>query len=168
MAGVNTTHPLKEEKTMEDINRILVVSRSTKYCRKAVHYGVSLAKKYGAQLTIIHVIHNPFGLEGWNLPLSSRPELEEEYKRMFKTAKEDLDKMLAGEKAAGLPIKELIVEGDPRKKLFEVVKKEQIDLLIMLSYPQWKLEHWLFGRGIDEIVRTMPCSVLLVQKEIGE
>jgi universal stress protein A len=153
---------------MEDVNRILVVSRSTKFCQKAVHYGVSLAKKYGAQLTILHVIHNPFGLEGWNLPLSSRKELEDEYQKMFLTAKEDLDAMLAAEKAAGLPIKELIIEGDPRKKIFEVVKQEQIDLMIMLSYQQWKLEHWLFGRGLDEIIRTMPCSVLLVQKAIGE
>jgi hypothetical protein len=27
----------------DDIKRILVVSRMTKYCQKAVHYGVSLS-----------------------------------------------------------------------------------------------------------------------------
>jgi universal stress protein A len=62
----------------------------------------------------------------------------------------------------------LIVEGDPTKKIFETVEKEKIDLLVMLSYQQWRLEHWLFGRGIDEIVRRMPCSVLLVEKKVGE
>jgi nucleotide-binding universal stress UspA family protein len=41
----------------------------TMYCKKAVHYGISLAKKYGAALTIVHVIHDPFGIEGWNLPM---------------------------------------------------------------------------------------------------
>jgi universal stress protein A len=168
MARFKTIHSFKEEKAMEDINRILVVTRSTKYCQKAVHYGVSLARKYGAQLIILHAIHNPFGLEGWNLPLVYRPDLEMEYGAMFKHARADLERMIADEKAAGLPIKELVVEGDPRKKLFEVVKKEKIDLIVMLSYQQWRLEHWLFGRGIDEIVRTMPCSVLLVQKKIGE
>jgi nucleotide-binding universal stress UspA family protein len=153
---------------MEDISRILVVTRSTKYCQKAVHYGVSLARKYGAELSILHVIHNPFGLEGWNLPLAYRPELEREYNNMFKSAKADLDRIIADEKATGLPIKELIVEGDSTKKIFEVVEKEKIDLIIMLSYQQWRLEHWLFGRGMDEIVRMMPCSVLLIQKKIGE
>ncbi len=152
---------------MEDINRILVVSRSSKHCQKAVHYAVSLARKYGSEIIILHVIHNPFGLEGWNLPLVYRPELEEEYNKMFKNAKKDLDKCIADEKATGLSIKEMIVEGDPTKKIFEVVEQEKIDLLIMLSYPQWLLEHWLFGGGIDEIVRKMPCSVLLVQKRIG-
>jgi nucleotide-binding universal stress UspA family protein len=152
---------------MEDINRILVVTRSTKYCQKAVHYGVSLARKYGAELSILHVIHNPFGMEGWNLPLAYRPDLEEEYNRMFRSAKADLDRIIANEKATGMPIKELIIEGDPSKKLFEVVEKEKIDLIITLSYQQWLLEHWLFGRGIDEIVRKMPCSVLLIEKKIG-
>ena len=37
----------------------------------------------------------------------------------------------------------------------------------VLAYQQWLLEHWLFGRGLDEIVRKMPCSVLLVEKKIG-
>lgn len=152
---------------MEDINRILVVTRSTKYCQKAVHYGVSLARKYGAELFILHVIHNPFGLEGWNLPLAYRPELEREYSNMFKSAKADLDRIIADEKATGLPIKELIVEGDPTKKIFEVVEKEKIDLIVMLAYEQWRLEHWLFGRGLDELVRKVPCSVLLVPKKIG-
>ncbi len=50
---------------MDDIKRILVVSRLTANCRKAVHYGISLAKEYDAALLVIHVVHNPFGLEGW-------------------------------------------------------------------------------------------------------
>ena len=152
---------------MEHINRILVVARSTKYCHKAVHYGVSLARKYGAELSILHVIHNPFGLAGWNLPLAYRPDLEEEYNRMCRAAKRDLDRLIADEKATGLPIKELIVEGDPMKKLFEMVEKERIDLIVMIAYQQGLLEHWMFGRELDEIVRKMPCSVLLVQKKIG-
>ncbi|HAM53796.1 MAG TPA: universal stress protein, partial [Nitrospiraceae bacterium] len=40
---------------MDDVKRILVVSRMTTYCRKAVHYGVSLSQKYGAELLVVHV-----------------------------------------------------------------------------------------------------------------
>jgi universal stress protein A len=153
---------------MEDIERILVVTRSTKYCRKAVHYAVSLARKYNAEIFILHVIHNPFGLEGWNVPIISRKELQEEYEKMFKEAKADLDRMIEKEKADGLPIKELVVEGDPQKTIFNLVEKEKIDLIVMIAYEQGRIEHWLFGRGTDEIVRRMPCSVLLVEKKIGD
>jgi len=153
---------------MEDIKRILVVTKSTKHCQKAVHYGISLAKKYEADLIILHVIHNPFGLEGWNIPIPSLPTLETEYRKMFDDAKADLDKMIESEKAKGMPIKELIIEGHPRKSIFEVVEQENIDLIVMLAYQQWRLEHWLFGHGLDEIIRKMPCSVLLVQKKFDE
>jgi len=152
---------------MDDINRILVVAKSTKYCHKALHYGFSIARKYGADIVILHVIHNPFGLQGWNLPMAFLPSLKEEYDKMFKDAKADLDRMIKAEKATGLPIKEFIIEGDPAKKIFEVVEEEKIDLIVMTAYEQWRVEHWLFGRELDEIVRKMPCSVLLVQKKIG-
>lgn len=59
---------------MEDVKRILVVSRPTKYCREAIHYGFSLSKKYSAELFIIHAIHDPFSVKGWNLPIAPLKE----------------------------------------------------------------------------------------------
>ena len=152
---------------MDEIKRILVVSRSTKYCQKAVQAGVSLAGKYGAELYVFHAIHNPFGLQGWNLPLPSIPVLAEEYKNMQQEAKSDLDKMIASAQAKGMPIHVLVVEGDPNKEIFKIVKKEKIDLLIMLAHEEGRLEHFLSGRSNEVIIRQMPCSIMLVKKEPG-
>lgn len=145
---------------MEDVKRILVVSRSTKNCRNAVHYGVSLARKYGAKLHVVHVIHDPFSLEGWNLPI---PSLHEEYERLKEGAKEDLDRIIRKEKAEGLAIEESIREGKPVDEIMKVVEEENIDLLIMLAHKEGRLEHFLFGRTNEEIVRRMPCAVMLVK-----
>ena len=46
---------------MKDVKRILVVSRMTENCRKAVQYGISMSQKNNAELYVVHVIHNPFG-----------------------------------------------------------------------------------------------------------
>jgi universal stress protein A len=151
---------------MNDIERILVLSQSTKQCKKAVHYGISLARAYGAKLYVMHIIHNPFGLQGWNLPLISLPELDRELKKMFKDARADLDRIIRQEETNGLSIEEIVVEADPLKEVFSFVEKEKIDLLIMVAYEQWRLEHFIFGREIHEIVRRMPCSVFLVQKKL--
>ena len=147
---------------MEDIKRILVVSRDTKYCRKAVHYGVSLSRKYGAELYVIHVVHDPFIFGGWNLPI---PSLQEEYKKVLKETREELHEIIISEKKKGVSIKELIREGDPTGEVFKAVKEEGINLLIMLAHEEGHLEHFLFGRSNEEIMRKMPCSVLLVKKE---
>ncbi len=145
---------------MEDVKRILVVSRSTKNCRKAVHYGVSLAKKYGAELYIVHVIHDPFSLEGWNLPI---PSLHEEYEKLKLGAKEELDRIISREKAEGLTIHEWLREGKPVDEILKVVETENIDLLIMLAHHEGRLEHFLFGRTNEAIVRKMPCAIMLVK-----
>ncbi len=147
---------------MEDIKRILVVSRMTRYCGKAVHYGVSLAKKYGAALSVIHVIHNPFGLEGWNLPV---PNLERDYQNLLKKTRRELDEIIAKEQQGGMNIEVSIREGEPATEILTAVKEKKIDLLVMLAHEEGRLEHFLFGRSNDELIRRMPCSILLVKKE---
>jgi universal stress protein A len=147
---------------MDEIKRILVVSRMTQYCRKAVHYGISMAEKYGAELYVIHVINNPFGYKGWNLPLVS---LEAEYKRLQEQAKAELDAIVESEKTNGLVVKEELKTGDPSKEILKFVEEKNIDLMIMLAHQEWRLEHFLFGRSNEELIRKMPCSILLVKQE---
>ncbi len=148
---------------MEDIKRILVISRMTKFCQKAVHYGVSLARKYNAELFVMHVVHNPFGLDGWNIPMIS---IKEEYKKELDNRKKELDDIIRKENDAGMSIKEFIREGDPMEEIFKTVEAEKIDLMILLAHEEGRLEHFIFGRSNEEIVRRMPCSVLLIKKDL--
>ena len=150
---------------MDEFKKILVISRSTKYCQKAVLQGISLARKYEAELYVIHSIHNPFGLEGWSLPLPSIPVIEEEYERMLGGARSDLDKMIDSEKAKGLPIEVLVGEGEPNEEVFRIVEEMKIDLLILRVHAEGRLEHFLFGRSNEEIIRKMPCSIMLLKDE---
>jgi universal stress protein A len=145
---------------VDDVKRILVVSRLTAHCRKAVHYGISLAKKFNAGLSVMHVVHNPFGLEGWNLP-----PFERDYGILIEKSRNDIDAAINAERARGMRIDEIIREGDPTAAVLDVVKEARIDLLVMLAHEEGRLEHFLFGRSNEELVRRMPCSLLLVKKE---
>jgi len=147
---------------MDDIKRILVLSRLTTHCRKAVHYGISIAKKYDAALFVMHVVHNPFGLEGWNLP-----PFERDFGIMLQKGKEDIDAAIYAERTKGMAIEEIIRVGEPTTVVLDVVTEERIDLIIMLAHEEGHLEHFLFGRSNDELVRKMPCSILLVKKEMA-
>lgn len=150
---------------MKKFKRILVVSRSTKQCREAAEVGISLARQYNAQIFILHAVYNPFGLKGWNLPVASRTELEKEYKHILQEAKADLDRIVESEKAAGMDVKELILEEEPTDAVLRTVEQEQIDLIVMPAHEQGRIEHFLLGRDNEEIIRKLPCSVLLVKKE---
>ncbi len=147
---------------MKDIKHILVVSRMTKYCRKAIQYGVSLARKYGATISVIHVFHDPFGIEGWNLPL---PNLEKDYQSLLKNTRHELDQIIKEERKDGLDISVELKEGEPTAEILKTVKEEKIDLLIMLAHEEGHLEHFLFGRSNHDLLLKMPCSILLIKKE---
>lgn len=147
---------------MEDTKRILVVSRMSKDCAKAVHYGVSLCKKYGAELYVVEVIRDPLLLGGWNLPI---PAIEEAFREAREEAKSEMDEIIRREKQKGMTIKEFVREGNPADDVCNLVAEEKIDLLIMIAHEEGRLEHFLFGRSNGEIIRRMPCSILLVKKE---
>ena len=149
---------------MNDIRRIMVVATDIKHSWETVHYGVSLARKYDGELVVLHVEHDPFGADGWNLPFLS---VDEEYKVLLKEAKSSLAKVISNEVAGGLPVKEVIREGEPIGVIRKVVEEERIDLLLMPAHEENRLEHFLFGRINDAVIRKLPCSILLVKQETG-
>lgn len=150
---------------MNTIKRIMAVASDLKHSRETVRYGVSLAKKYGAELVVLHVEHDPFGESGWNLPFLS---VEEEYRELLKEAGKNLTKIVRAEATGGFPVKELVRKGEPVGVIRSAVEEEKIDLLLMPAHEENRLEHFLFGRINAAIIRRLPCSVLLVKQEAGD
>jgi nucleotide-binding universal stress UspA family protein len=156
---------IKRSGSMEDVKRILVHSRSTKHCHKTVRHGVLLARTYNASLTILHIVHDPFGLDGWNIPLPFLKEIQHEDQKIHAEAESDLKLILDGIGAEGLSTEIRIEDGKPNEVLFDVIDKEKIDLLIVPAHHEWHVEHLLFSRINDEILRKLPCSVFFVKEE---
>jgi len=146
---------------MNDIKRILVVSRLMKRCRKTVRYGMSLARKYGAELYVMGVVYDPVTSGRWNLPV---PSLEREHEDELAEARRELHAIVELEKTNGKPVKELIREGNDAEEVMKVVQQEGIDLLIVAGHEEGRIEHALFGHSLDELVRLMPCSVLITRE----
>jgi nucleotide-binding universal stress UspA family protein len=110
-------------------------------------------------------MHNPFRLEGWNFGI---PSLQMEYERLQRTFREDIDHILEAEETQGLVIKAVMKEGDASDEIIKMVKEENIDLLIMSAHEEGHVEHFLFGSSNEELIRKMPCSIMLVKKGIYE
>jgi nucleotide-binding universal stress UspA family protein len=154
--------PRERMRDMNNIKRVLVVCRLTSQCGPVVEAAVNQARKFGAELYVLNVIHNPFGIEGWNLPL---PSLEEDLRRLLEKTKKEMADLVAKEKREGMAVKELIREGKPVEEIERVVQEEKIDLLVLPAHEESRLEHFLFGRDNEDLIRRMPCSILLVKRE---
>jgi len=149
---------------MNEYKRILVVCRMIQSSRKAIQVGVSLAQKYDAELYVIHSIYNPFGLRGWSVGNLS---LAGEYENILQETKRKLSELIESEKTKGMTIKELVREGEPTAEILKTVEQEKIDLMVLLAHKEGRLEDLLFDHSNDELIRKMPCTILLVKKEAG-
>ena len=145
---------------METFNNILVISRSTQRCIKVLRTGISLARKFNARLHVLHIIHDPFSVNGWNLPV---PSLDEEYKAMVAKARIELDRLVRAEKAEGLVVNEWVKDGNPVDAIQQAVESQNVDLILMLAHHEGRLEHFLFGKTNDAIIRQLPATLMLVK-----
>ena len=147
---------------MEDIRRILAVSWMTQYCRRTVHYAVSLAEKYDAELSVIHVV-DTLWLQSWNLPMMS---MAEESRKDMERIKAELDNIIGGETKGDVKIKKIIKEGDAVEEILKFIEEEKIDLVILRAHEKSRIESLLVGGSNDAIIRKMPCSIFLVKNEL--
>ncbi len=109
---------------MEDIKRILVMSRSTKSCHKAVHYGFKLSKMIGAELYVAHIYTDIFNMGGGNIATSQK-DFREEYNQMQNQTKTEIDKLIAAEQDNEKPVKvkEIIANGPAYDEGCSITKK---------------------------------------------
>ncbi len=147
---------------MKNVKKILVICRMVTHCGEVVHYGAILARQFKAEIIVMNVIHDPFGTKGWNLPL---PSLAEDYRKLLEKTRQDMHEIVAQEKEQGTAIRELVLEGKPVDEILRVIKEQNIDLMVLPAHEETRLEHFLFGRDNEELMRKMPCSILFVKSE---
>ncbi len=151
---------------MEEIKRILVVNYLTVNSRDALRHGVALAKKFGAELTVLRIITNPVDMEAVNAPeLVWKSHEYKHYLTIRDQYKEDLDKAVREVMKGGFTVKELVTDKEPVREIVRTVQKEHIDLIVVLAHEEGRLEHFLFGHENDALIRKLPCSILLVKNE---
>jgi len=147
---------------MKGIKKILVICRMVTHCGEVIHYGAVLARQFRAEIFVMNVIHDPFGIKGWNLPL---PSLAEDYRKLLEKTRRDMHDIVAQENQQGMDIRELVLEGKPVDEILKVIKEQDIDLLVLPAHEETRLEHFLFGRDNEELMRKLPCSILFVKSE---
>jgi nucleotide-binding universal stress UspA family protein len=127
--------------------------------RIAMHEALELAKRHGAEVYLLHVLEDPRpAIRG---ELLTPPEF---MTRLRETAREDLAswKSEADEIAPGKTITEMI-GGHAATEIARVARESDFDLVVMGTHGRRGLRRLFIGSVTGEIVRTAPCSVLVVR-----
>jgi nucleotide-binding universal stress UspA family protein len=147
---------------MEEIRKILFATDFSDNSRYALAYALSFAKKYDAQLYILHVIQQP------SYPLGMYAEISfdamDKFNRNISQAVEKEMETLREKDLQGFTKYEcLIVHGTPFLEILRTAREKEAGLIIVGTHGRTGLDHVLFGSTAEKVVRRAPCPVLSVR-----
>lgn len=150
------------------MKKILVPTDFSKPAQIAVEVARDIAKKSGAELTLLHVIEEAtggsFNVEG---QMNLEGDMEE---RLFtlaliKKAKKQMESLLNSSLVAGVKVKSELRMGTPFHGMRTIITDKKVDLVVMGTAGQTKVEEMIIGTNTEKVVRHAKCPVLTVHKK---
>jgi nucleotide-binding universal stress UspA family protein len=119
---------------------------------------LSLAKRYGSKVYVIHVIEPFTYTTEFGLDFSAQ------LKEMEASARRLLDDFVASIKRNNLDVESVLITGEPFVEIIKYARKEQVDIIVMATHGRSGIEHMLLGSVAEKVVRKSPCPVLTIKK----
>jgi len=147
-----------------EFKKILVPVDFSDCSNKALEYAILFGEKYGASLTLFHVV----ALFQEDVGETERmQELEEIVKRQ----EEKIRKQMSGSKervtARGVSVNTVVQRGiNPADTILEFLDEQDFDLVIMGTHGRTGLKHVLQGSVAEKVVRLSPIPVLTIHREV--
>ena len=143
---------------MVQFKRILCPVDFSEHSQAALAQAAEVARKFGAELTLLHVVEPILYPVAYGLPPVSPVDYESVARDSATKALERL--------AAGLPgLKPLtrVDAGAASQRISELAKTEGFDLIVLATHGYTGLKHVLLGSTAERVVRLAPCAVLVVK-----
>ena len=128
--------------------------------RLAMETAAELASRFGAELTLLHVVERVPRPVTSDTLVSPREVLELTGFELERAVAEWRD---AAVRTASRPVDYALVPGHPATEIARFAGEGRFDLLVMGTHGQTELEHAILGSVAERVVREAPCTVLVVR-----
>jgi universal stress protein A len=126
----------------------------------AMEYAAEMAQRFGADLTILHVVHDPLDVTCSHIP---HPPLEQLREEMIREAEHALQRR-ARRTLRVLPrAKTMVVAGPPYRQIIRYAEEHHVDLIVVGTQGLSGLERLVMGSTAERVVRTAPCPVVSIR-----
>lgn len=150
------------------MKKILVPTDFSKPAQIAVEVARDIAKKSGAELTLLHVIEEAtggsFNVEG-QMKLDGDMEEKLFTMALIKKAKKQMEALLDSSLVEGVKVKSALRMGTPFHGMRTIITENKVDLVVMGTAGHTKVEEMIIGTNTEKVVRHAKCPVLTVHKK---
>jgi len=140
------------------LKRIMVPLDFSPLSKKALQYGVRLARQFSAEVTLFHVVESaPKDFQGMMITFSNSNGSE---------PKRKLNALASSTRAKGVVhVTATFRRGLPSHEIVEAAKELDVDLIVIAThgYTGWK--HFTIGSTAERVVRAATCPVLVVREK---
>ncbi|UXD21807.1 universal stress protein A [Ignicoccus pacificus DSM 13166] len=142
---------------MKMIKKILMAHDSSEVSWKAFEWAADMAKKYNAELTVVHVIDTRVipPIEHKDVILKPLKERAEKLEKEVKEKAKEFD----------LDVDFVVREGSPVDEITKTAMEKDVDLVVLGSRGLGNVSGYLLGSVSTKIVITCRKSVLIVKPE---
>jgi nucleotide-binding universal stress UspA family protein len=142
------------------LKKVLVPTDFSESARHALTYGISFAREYEAELTLLHVVENL--TVGYASDLFPVP-MAEVFQEISGYAKAELAKLGTEARAKNVTVEEVVVQGKPSAEIVRFARETEVDMIVLGTHGKGVLDQALFGSTTERVVRRAPCPVLTVR-----
>lgn len=137
---------------------ILVPIDFSEFSEKAATAACALALKTGATVHLLHAYVIP--VESVGLALTVSQQYVEQFVKESTAQLQELAARLCPQAMMG-PM--MVESGDPRDVITHKAKELNVELIVMGTHGRRGLSRALIGSVAESVVRTAPCSVLIIR-----
>ncbi len=128
---------------------------------EALNAALEFASRFQSELLAVHVIEPPPETSEWHdaSKFSVPLQLEEERER----EQNNLEKILADRKPAGLKTRALSLIGDVPGTIVDIAKQEATAMIVIATHGRSGVQRLIFGSVAEKVVRHAACPVLSIR-----
>ena len=149
------------------MKKILVPTDFSKASINAVEVAYDIAKRSGAAITLLHVIEEA-GTDSYSVAGQGKPSNMEATRFMvelIKKSKKQLEKLVMDPRFSDIRIEGELRVGNAFHGMRTIITDHKVDLVVMGTRGQTKLEALVIGSNTERVVRQMRCPVLSVHNK---
>ncbi|NOR48747.1 MAG: universal stress protein [Methanosarcinaceae archaeon] len=138
--------------------RILIATDGSEPNKKAVSYGVELARLSGAKVNVAYVVDTAAFA---SVPMDAGWEMM--YELLQKEGNEAIQQIVDDAKASGIDIEGSLLEGHPSHEIIEFAQNNEIDVIVLGTLGKGGLDRFLLGSVAEKVTRNSKVPVLVVR-----
>jgi nucleotide-binding universal stress UspA family protein len=144
--------------TSDFYRNIVIATDGSASTRRAISYGIEIAKLSGATVHALHVVNTSSTIsETWTAGK------ETIYKIMMSEGENIVSEIKEIIEGSGVEVREVLLDGYPSDEIINFAENNNIDLIVMGTLGKTGLDRFLMGSVAEKVVRGSKVPVMVVR-----